>query len=179
MQSGSLARRYARAVTELGTVHRNLDKIGADLRALAQAMTESPELISALTNPAIRTSERKKVIDALLARIGSQPHTKNLVYLLLDGERLAQLPGISREVDAMIEAQAGRVTAKVTSAKPLDAQDVSKIQGALEKLSGKRVAIEQKLDPDLLGGTVAKVGDIVYDGSLRNALRQLREELSK
>lgn len=179
MPSGSLARRYARAVTELGMVHRNLDKIGGDLRALAQIMAESPELISALTNPAIHRAERKKVLDALLARIGSQPHTKNLVFLLLDGERLAELPGISREVDAMIEAQAGRVTAEVTSAKPLDAQDVSKIQVALEKLSGKKVVVEHKLDPDLLGGAVAKVGDTVYDGSLRNALRQLREELSK
>jgi F-type H+-transporting ATPase subunit delta len=179
MQSGSLARRYARAVTELGTVHRNLDKIGADLRALAQAMTESPELISALTNPAIRSSERKKVIDALLARIGSQPHTKNLVYLLLDGERLAQLPGISREVDAMIEAKAGKITAEVTSAVDLTPPQIAQITQTLERLSGKKVVLEKKKDPSLLGGVVAKVGDVVYDGSVRTQLRALRDELGK
>ena len=179
MLSGSLARRYARAVTDLGMLHRNLDKIGADLRALAGAMKESPELISTLTNPAISRGERKKVIDALLGRIGSQPHTKNLIYLLLDGERLSELPAISREVDAMIEAQAGRVLAEVTSAKPLAPEQLSQIKAALEKVSGKQVVVEQKQDPDLLGGAVAKVGDTVYDGSLRTQLRSLRDELSK
>jgi len=179
MLGGSLARRYARAVADIGLLHRNLDKIGGDLRALAQAMKESPELMSALTNPAFGRADRKKIVDALLNRIGSQPHTKNLVYLLLDGERMAELPAISREVDAMIEAQAGRVTAEVTSAKPLDPQQLTQITAALEKLSGKQVVVEQKQDPDLLGGTIAKVGDKVYDGSLRTQLRNLRDELSK
>ena len=79
----------------------------------------------------------------------------------------------------MIEAQAGKVTAEVTSAKPLDPQQLSQITAALEKLSGKKVVVEQKQDPDLLGGTIAKVGDTVYDGSLRTQLRNLRDELSK
>jgi len=119
------------------------------------------------------------VIDGLLQRITAQPHTRNLVYLLLDGERLASLAAISREVDAMIEARAGRMMAEVTSARPLDAAQLSQITTALEKLSGKKVTVTKREDPDLLGGVVAKLGDTVYDGSLRTQLRTLRDELTK
>ena len=179
MVTGSLARRYARAVLEIGTANGNLDKIGADLRALAKAMRESAELVTALTNPAIRRADRRRVIDGLLQRVGAELHTKNLVYLLLDGERLASLEAISREVDAMIEAKAGRMAAEVTSAKPLDAAQLSQIITALEKLSGKKLAVTRREDPNLLGGVVAKLGDTVYDGSLRTQLRTLRDELTK
>jgi len=177
--TGSLARRYARAVLEIGTANGNLDKIGADLRSLAKAMRESAELVTALTNPAIRRADRRRVIDGLLQRIGAELHTKNLVYLLLDGERLGSLEAISREVDAMIEAKAGRMSAEITSARPLDATQLSQIITSLEKLSGKKVAVTRREDPDLLGGVVAKLGDTVYDGSLRTQLRTLRDELTK
>jgi len=179
MVTGSLARRYARAVLEIGTANGNLDKIGADLRALAGAMHGSTELVTALTNPAIRRADRRRVIDGLLQRIAAAPHTRNLVYLLLDGERLASLESISREVNAMIEARAGRMAAEVTSAKPLDAAQLAQITTALEKLSGKKVAVTKREDPALLGGVVAKLGDTVYDGSLRTQLRTLRDELTK
>lgn len=179
MVTGSLARRYARAIIDLGTEHRNLDQVGAELRSLAQAMKSSEELVSSLTNPAIRRADRRKVIDALLQRLGASPHTKNLVYILLDGERLASLAAISREVDAMIEARSGRVSAEVTSARPLDAGELTQITTALEQLSGKRVTVTKREDPALLGGVVAKLGDTVYDGSLRTQLRNLRDELIK
>ena len=179
MVTGSLARRYARAVIELGTAHKNLDQLGGELRVLAQAMKGSAELLASLTNPAIRRADRRKVIDALLQRAGASPHTKNLVYLLLDGERLASLPAISREVDAMIEARSGRISAEVTSARPLEAAEVQQITAALEQLSGKQVTVTRREDPALLGGVVAKLGDTVYDGSLRTQLRNLRDELTK
>lgn len=175
MSSGSLARRYAKAVIEL----QPLDKIASDLRSLAGAMKTSAELATTMSNPAIRRGDRRKVVDALLDRIGAQPITKNLVYLLLDGERLSALPAISREVDAMIEAKAGRVSAEIVSAKPLDSAQISQITAALEKLSGKRVDVRRREDPDLLGGVIAKVGDKVYDGSLRTQLHNLRDELTK
>ena len=179
MVTGSLARRYARAILEIGVANGNLDTIGADLRALGKAMHDSTELVTVLTNPAIRRADRRRVIDSLLERIGAAPHSKNLVYLLLDGERLGSLAAISREVDAMIEARSGRMSAEVTSAKPLNADQLSQITAALEKLSGKKVAVTKHEDPSLLGGVVAKLGDTVYDGSLRTQLRSLRDELTK
>jgi len=179
MITGSLARRYAKAVFEIGTEQGTLDRIGADLRSLAAALKESAELSTVMSNPAIRRGDRRRVIDALINRVGAGPATKNLVYLLLDGERLATLPAISREVDAMIEAKAGRVTAEVTSAKPLSAAQLTQLTAALEKLSGKKVTVSKHEDASLLGGVVAKVGDVVYDGSLRTQLDNLRDELTK
>lgn len=174
-----LARRYAKAIFEIGTAQSNLEPIGRDLRALSTAMKESAELATTLGSPAIRRSDRKKVIDALLDRVGAQPTTRNTVYLLLDGERLGSLPAIARELDRMIEAKAGRVSAEVVSAKPLDPAQLSQITTALESLSGKKVSVTSRQDPGLLGGVVAKVGDVVYDGSLRTQLRNLRDELSR
>ena len=179
MASGSLARRYAKAVIEIGEANNILDKMGADLRSLAKAMKDSAELQSVLTNPAIRRADRRRVIDGLLQAIGAQPLTKNLVYLLLDSERMSSVPSISREVDAMIEARSGRVTAEVISARPLEIAQLTEITVALEKLSGKKVTVTKREDESLLGGVVAKLGDKVYDGSLRTQLRNLRDELTK
>jgi F-type H+-transporting ATPase subunit delta len=174
MVTGSLSRRYAKAILALDE-----PKIATDLKSLAKAMHDSPELIASLTNPAIRRSDRRKVIDELLQRVGAHQLTRNTVHLLLDGERLASLPDISRALDQMIEAKSGRVSAEVVSAKPLDPSQLSQITAALEKLSGKKVTVHKREDPELLGGVVAKMGDTVYDGSLRTELRNLKDELAK
>jgi len=180
MVTGSLSRRYAKAILQIGVAQGNLDRIGNDLRALAAAMKESAELQTSLNNPAIRRSDRRNVLDALLTRLGAQPVTKNFVSLLLDGERLSSLPAIARELSSMIEARANRVTAEVVSAKPLNPTQLQQITAALEKLAGgKKVDLQRREDPALLGGVLAKVGDVVYDGTLRTQLHNLRDELTK
>jgi F-type H+-transporting ATPase subunit delta len=179
MVTGSLARRYAKAIFDIGSTQGDLAKLGQDIRSLAKAMNESAELGSVLTNPAIRRADRRKVVDGLLSSVGVQTASRNLVYLLLDGERMGSLPAISRALDSMIEEKAGRVSAEVISAKPLDPSQLSQINAALEKLSGKKVSVTARQDPELLGGVIAKVGDTVYDGSLRSQLRSIRDELSK
>jgi len=177
--AGSLARRYAKALMDIGADQKNADKLGADLRAFAQAMSVSKELTAALSNPAFPRADRKKILDALATRFGTTPVTKNFLFVLLDKERLAALPAISKEVDRMLEAKAGRVSAEVTSAQPLTAAQLQQITASLEKLSGKKVQVVKKEDPALLGGVVAKVGDTIYDGSVRTQLRQLRDQMSK
>jgi F-type H+-transporting ATPase subunit delta len=180
MVTGALSRRYAKAILQIGVAQGNLDRIGADVRALAAAMKESVELQTVLANPAIRRVDRRRVVDAILARLGAQPVTKNFVALLLDGERLSSVPAISRELDAMIETRANRVSAEVVSAKPLNPTQVQQLTAALEKLAGgKKVDLARREDPSLLGGVLAKVGDVVYDGSLRTQLHNLADELTK
>jgi len=179
MVTGSLGRRYARAILDLGQAQGNLDRVGADLRGLAAAMKASPALVSALTNPAIRSAQRRQIIDALLSRLGAAQLTKTVVSLLLDRDRMVALPSISRELDVMIEARAGRISAEVVSATALTKAQLDQITAELEKLSGKTVDLTKREDPALLGGVVAKLGDTIYDGSLRTQLRTLRDDLSR
>lgn len=179
MQAGSLARRYAKALFGLATDKKVVDKVGADLRALRGAFAASEELGHVLGSTSYPRAKRKAIVDALLQRIGAHELVKTFSHLLLDKERLTALPDISREIDAMIEEKAGRVQAEVVSAVALTPAQLASITTTLEKLSGKKVVVEKKQDPELLGGVVAKVGDVVYDGSLRTQLRALRDQLSK
>lgn len=177
MSSGSIARRYARALMTLGVDNNDYEAMGQQVGALARAMKTSPELAETLSNPVFPRSDRKKVITALLARLQATKTVESFVLLLLERERLAALPDIAREFDAMIDERKGRIAAEVVSARPLTDEQLSQLKVALERLSGKTVEIAKREDPELLGGIVAKVGDTVYDGSLRTQLAQLRQSL--
>ncbi len=179
MLEGSLSRRYARAIMDLAITANVVEQVGADLRGLATAYKTAPELGEVLGNASFKKPQRRAIVDALLTRLGAQPLTKTFLNLLLDNERLAAIPGISREVDAMIETRAGRVHAEVTSATALTPAQLTQLTATLERLSGKKVVVAKKEDPSLLGGVVAKVGDVVYDGSLRTQLRILRDQLAR
>ena len=175
MISGSLARRYARALMEIGEAQRNLEKLGREVSDLAEAMKISPELSETLSNPAFQRSDRQKVLEALLKRLGAGKMATNFSLLLLERNRFGAVPDIARELSAMVDERAGRVNAVVRAAVPLDAVQTRKMQTALEELSGKKVVLTTEHDPSLLGGVVARVGDIEYDGSLMSQIERLRE----
>jgi F-type H+-transporting ATPase subunit delta len=177
MITGSLARRYARALMQIGSEQGNYEQLGAELRSLGQAYRSSKELETALTNPAFPRAERERILVALLERLGASPIVVNVTRLLLERERAGAIPDISRELDAMIDEKIGRVAAVITSATPLSGQQQAAVIAALEKLSGRTVSAETRHDPELLGGVVAQVGDVVYDGSLRTQLHQMRHRL--
>lgn len=178
MPTGSIARRYARALMGIGVEDGTYEAMGRQLGVLARAMKSSQELSETLSNPVFPRADRRKVLKAILERIQATKTVESFTMLLLDRERLAVLPDISRELDRMIDERAGRIAAEVVSAQPLTEGQVSQLKAALEKLSGKQVELARREDPELLGGVVAKVGDIVYDGSLRTQLAQMRTSLA-
>ncbi len=179
MIAGSLSRRYARALLEIGVDTKKYEAIGREVRALADAFGVSAELSEALSNPAFPRADRQKVLEAIFPRLGTSQVVKNFTLLLLDRDRIRILPDIARELDALIDAKAGRVSATVVSATKLTPMQLASLKKALEKLSGKTVEMQKSEDPELLGGVVAKVGDIVYDGSLRTQLEQIREGFNR
>ncbi len=175
MIAGSLARRYARALFDVGTSKGNYEQLGAEMDSFAKTYAGSRELAEALTNPIFSRAKRRAVLDAVLERTGASQVTRNFALLLFDRERIAYVPSIARELRNLVDDRAGRVRAWVTSASPLSTDQTKQIQGALEGISHKQVILSTKEDPELLGGVVAKIGDVVYDGSVRTQLDLLRE----
>ena len=178
MSSGSLSRRYAKALMEIGIEDGSYKRIGQDVEGLAKAILTSKELSSILSNPVFPRSEREKIILAILQRLGASKTVSNFSKLLLDRERTSAIPGISRELNAMIDEKAGQVTAEVLTATPLTSSQQAELKTTLESLSGKKVQVDIKEDKSLLGGVIAKVGDLVYDGSLRTQLQEIQRSLA-
>jgi F-type H+-transporting ATPase subunit delta len=173
---GSLARRYARALLDIAVEKGNFEKVGQEIDELATMYGSSRDLVEALTNPVFAMAKRRAVLVAVLDAAKASPVVRNFALLLLDRERIPYLPMIARELRAMVDARAGRVRAVVTSAKPITADQQKQLLIALETAAGgKKVTLEKKEDPSLVGGMVAKIGDTVYDGSIRTQLERMRE----
>jgi F-type H+-transporting ATPase subunit delta len=177
MITGSIARRYAKALLEIGIQENSYDAFGKELDRAAEMLKSSPELRNALENPVFALDKRGLVLDELARRLALSKTVRNFVMLLLKKGRIARLPDIARAHRTLVDEQAGRIRATVTSAQPLDPMLETRLKTALEKQSGKTVILEKKTDPSIVGGLVTQLGDILYDGSVRTQLHDLREEL--
>jgi F-type H+-transporting ATPase subunit delta len=175
--TGSLARRYAKALLEIGVAQQTYDALGKELDRAADTLRSSPELRVALENPVFSLEKRKLIMDELSRRLALSKTVRNFIMLLLDKGRINALPDIARVHRTLIDEHAGRMRATVTSARPLDPMLETRLKTALEKSSGKVVLFDKREDPAILGGLVTQLGDTVYDGSVRTQLQQLGEEL--
>jgi F-type H+-transporting ATPase subunit delta len=174
---GSIARRYARALLEIGVAGGNYEQLGAELASIAAVFGGSHDLRHALENPVFKLSQRKAVMAQLGERLGLSKTLRSFLALLADRRRIARLPDIARELSVLVDRQAGRVRARVTSARPVPDELALRLRGAIEKRLGKQVILEKREDPALLGGLVAQVGDLVYDGSVRTGLAEAHKQL--
>lgn len=177
MKASPIGRRYGRALLELAVEKNVLPKVRKDLEGLVETWNGSEELRSTFENPAISADARRNIVDALGKRMMLSTETINTLKLLADRRRVRHLPEIAEAFIELAEAREGRVVAEVTSAAPLAATFKTQLQAELEKAIGKRVVMVEKQDPDLIAGVVTRVGDKVFDGSVRHRLRQIEEQL--
>lgn len=177
MTTGAVGKRYARAILELASEQKQVDRVGKELTELSAMWASSDELRELFSNPSFTAEARKGVLVDLTARAGVSPLVKNSVLYLSDRGRLAALPDVARAFNELSAQQAGTVRALVTSAAPLTDAYYAQLQRALEQATGKKVSIDRKTDPALIAGVVTRVGDQVFDGSLRTRLSELKESL--
>jgi F-type H+-transporting ATPase subunit delta len=178
---GSLARRYARALLGLATSPSQRDKFARDMTSLADIAKQRDEagrpMLAVLSADRFTLADRKKLIGALARRVGADPMVVKFLDHVLERGRIEGLVEIARAYQRMADDAAGRVQAQVTSAQPLSPDELAKIKTALERATGKQVVTSTHVDPELIGGVVAKVGSYVIDGSVRSTLEQLRATL--
>jgi F-type H+-transporting ATPase subunit delta len=172
-----VARRYARALLSLGLEEGRHEQLGDELSAVLRAQHESRELGFVLQNPGYTQEQRKGAVEALCKALDLSPVLANFLRLLVDRQRIGDLPLIAKVYSALLDEQVGRVRATVTAAEPLSSEDAKKLRDALSTMTGRTVALETRTDARLLGGVVAQVGPTQYDGSLRTQLEKLRSEL--
>jgi len=175
--AGSIGRRYAKALLSIGVATQSFDALGRELDRAAETISRSPELKNALENPIFPASKRRLVLEDVARRLALSMPVRNLLLLLLDKGRIAALPDIARAHRELVDEQAGRARAVVTSATPIDPAIEGRLKNALEKQTGRTVLLDKRVDPSLIGGVVAQVGDLVFDGSIKTQLEQLRQEL--
>ena len=174
--SAAVSARYARALLELGTETGNVTRIQEELTRFVAAYNASGDLRNVLLNPSISRGERKDLLSSLALRLRLSPLIKNFLSLLLDKNRVDQIPAIGTTFQRMADDKAGNVRADVTSATKLNAMQIAKIKSTLGKLTGKKVLVNADVDENLLGGVVTRVAGKVYDGSLRAQLDKMKTQ---
>ena len=179
MISGSIARRYAKALFMLAVEQGRVEAWSESLQALARTVASAPDLQDVLQNPAYDREQRRAVVTKLAEALKLDAAPASLLFLLGDRNRLASVEAIVLAFRELADQELGRVRAKVTSAIALDDASVQAIADKLSAATKKQVLVERAVDPAILGGVVAQVGSLVYDGSIRSQLEDLRQTLKQ
>jgi F-type H+-transporting ATPase subunit delta len=175
----TVARRYAKALLTMGKEDGKYQEYGEGLSGFAHLLEREPELRDALLNPIHSREDRRKLLLRMIDLLQLPLLVSNLLQLLLDKHRLNVVDGVAQAYQEMVDEVENVSRARVKAAIVLDDATQDRLRQTLEKLTGSTVVMEVEEDPNIIGGIVAKVGDLVLDGSVRSQINSLRESLIK
>jgi F-type H+-transporting ATPase subunit delta len=176
MAAGTAGHRYAQAIFEIAQQEKTIDQWSNDLAALVQVIA-APKVSIFLENPKNTREQKRKIITELLES-KVQPVALRLALLLVQRERQTYIEAIKRDYDASVNKLRGIVVAIVTTSEAIDDNQAAAIGAKLTQMTGKQVQIERKVDPKIIGGMVARIGDTLIDGSVATRLQNLRKQLA-
>ena len=179
MTGGTAAHRYAKALFGLAEDEHRHREVRVEIENLNSIFAENQELRDVLLTPRHPASERKAALKAISTRISASALVQNFFSYLIDQRRLIGFDAIVSAYGEFSDDAEGLLTAEVISASPLDDRRKDRLRRALSERTGREVRLEIEVDSALIGGAIAKVGDLVFDGSLRTQLGQLRANLTK
>jgi F-type H+-transporting ATPase subunit delta len=170
------ARRYAEAAFEIGRADRTLDAWERDMATIGETM-KHPELRRLLQHPAIPFAEKERVLRAVMGR-GVAPAAVNLVLLMVRRGRPGAVEPMIARFSELLRRERGVALAQVRTALPLDGAQRAEVAARLRVLTGSQVEMDETVDPDLIGGIAVRIGDQLYDASVRSRLERLRARLT-
>jgi len=174
-----LARRYALALFGLAREAQATDAWLQELEALVELARTSPDLNRVLFTPLSPREDRRRVVRELGRRLSLSTELNSFLLLLIDENRTTLLPTVAEEFRTLVDRASGRVEALVRSARELTDEQMDRIRRALSARVSAEVTLRTEVDPDLIGGVVARVGDLLFDGSVKTQLASLAESLRK
>ncbi|HEY3039767.1 MAG TPA: ATP synthase F1 subunit delta [Pyrinomonadaceae bacterium] len=178
MSSQAVARRYASALADVIIELGEEAPVQQELAAWEEMIIGSGPLLEAFSNPTVAYQQKAKVLDELIGRTKVRPTTANFLRILLRNQRLAELPQVNAKLAQILDERSGVVSAKVISARPVSERIKTSLEEKLAQLTGKRIRLSFDTDETLIGGIVTRIGSTIYDGSVRNQLERLGEELA-
>ena len=177
MKNTILAKRYAKALFAVGKELGAFDEYTKALGEMAKLYNSSAEVRDALTNPLYPLDVRAKVMEHLVQALNTTQELGNFLNLLVQKKRADVLPDIAEVFQAMVDEDRNVCQGTVVSATELSAELQEKVKATLEKITSKSVVLKAEVDPSILGGIIAKVGDLVLDGSIKTQLAGLKESI--
>jgi F-type H+-transporting ATPase subunit delta len=174
---GVIAKRYATALLELGSEAGQLEQLVEEVARAAEAYESSAELRSAFENPLVAPQAKKAILADIAQALGLSTIARSFLGLLVDRRRIRALPPVAQRLREMADLRRGLTRAEVLTAMPLPEEYFEKLQRELERVTGRKVALDRKLDPSLISGVLVRIGDTVYDGSLVARLKQMKETM--
>ncbi len=175
MKSANL--QYANALADIALAQGAALPVAQQLGDFTAAYAGSPELRNFLKSPAVTKEEKRSVAAKISARLGASKILRNFLFVIIDHQRMHQLPEILETFQNVLRERQGIANAEIFSAVALNDAQKTEMKQTLERVTGKKIEAKFSLDLNLLGGTLVRVGDTIYDGSLRNRLNGLRERL--
>lgn len=175
MKSASL--QYANALADIVLQQGAAEPARKQLGDFAAVYAESAELRNFMASPAVSREAKHGVVEKLVVRLGASRILRNFLFVIVDNQRTHLLPEIAAGFEQVLRQRQGVAEAEVRSAVALNDNQKTALLRNLESVTGKKIRANYSLDPTLLGGAVVRVGDTIYDGSVRNQLNRLRERL--
>lgn len=171
--TGEIFERYAQALMSVAQEHNILEPVGNDVHSLLELLKQSPDLKEFLVNPIYKLETKRAVLTQALGD-SVHPYTRNFLLVLVDRRRIMLLEGVCKQFQALLRKLNQTILAEVTSVNELNDEQKQSLKEKVMVMTGARgVELETKLDPELIGGVIIKVGSQVLDASLRGQLRRL------
>jgi F-type H+-transporting ATPase subunit delta len=169
---------YANALADIALAQGAAEPTLKQLSDFGVAYRQSAELRTFLASPAVASEAKHAVIQKLIARLGASKIIRNFLFVITDQQRTPLLPEIVDTFEQVVRQRQGVAEAEISSAVELSAAQKTALAKTLARLTGKKIETKYSLNPALLGGAVVRIGDTIYDGSLRSRLTELRTRLA-